>query len=238
MTESTRSSSPRWAVLLLILGSLIAFGSIGGLLMLNRPTPIPDSTSMPTAHIPGTPHPTPTAADQPLIARLIVQPPTLEAPPTSTAEPSTNSPTLTPTTRPSQTQAPEAAQPTYSGTPIAFTNEEKNALSWMCYYEIGGMGSVKYDACLSVISTVRARFTLASGFGTDVMSVLTRPNQFNIPIVTDRPHDTFLPTVEQYAAGARGSCNAFLYFDSNAGGPSLCIIYGFNSFMEFHNGWN
>jgi hypothetical protein len=44
--------------------------------------------------------------------------------------------------------------------------------------------------------------------------------------------------VEQYQAGARGSCNGYPYFDSVPGGPSSCVIYGpGGQFEEFHTGW-
>jgi hypothetical protein len=137
----------------------------------------------------------------------------------------------------------EAAQPTIDPEDIPeieWTQEEKNALSWMCYGEVGGMAGSKVDACLSVISTVRARYVYANSFyETDVISTLTRPGQFNIEIHTDRPapDDDLVWAVEQYEAGARGSCNAFLYFDSVPGGPSLCQIYSANGWIEFHNGW-
>jgi hypothetical protein len=123
--------------------------------------------------------------------------------------------------------------------PIAWTEEEKNALSWMCYYEVGGMGAARVDGCLSVISTVRARYVYGSGLGHDVLSVLQWPGQFNIQIDTSNPHSDMYPIVEQYQDGARGSCNGYLYFDSVSGGPSLCVIYGSGTqFLEFHNGWN
>jgi hypothetical protein len=108
----------------------------------------------------------------------------------------------------------------------------------MCYYEVGGMGRVRYDACLSVISTVRARYVFGGGMGTDVLSVMSWPNQFNIPIETATPHSDFIGTVEQYQTGARGSCSGYFYFDSDPGGPVGCTIFGAdNQFIEFHNGW-
>jgi hypothetical protein len=137
----------------------------------------------------------------------------------------------------------EAAPPTINPEDIPeieWTQEEKNALSWMCYGEVGGMAGSKVDACLSVVSTVRARYVYANSFyETDVLSTLMRPGQFNVEIHTDRPapDPDLVWAVEQYEAGARGSCNAFLYFDSDPGGPSLCQIYSANGWIEFHNGW-
>ncbi len=131
-----------------------------------------------------------------------------------------------------------ASEPAPAVEPIEWTPEEKNALSWMCQYEVGGMGAVRIDACLSVISTVRARYVYSSGLGTDVLSVLQWPGQFNIPIRTDEPNQGLIGVVEQYQNGARGSCNGYLYFDSVPGGPSLCVIYGAGGqFLDFHNGW-
>jgi hypothetical protein len=222
----------RWAILLIGLGSVLAAASAIGLFLTpNKPETAVAETSSPTITRPVM---TVTIADQPLVQRQIIEPPTREIPPTATITPLPE-PSIS-TLEPTNTDQPvDDSQPTPQGTPIAFTTEERNALSWMCYYEVGGMGSVKYDACLSVISTVRARYVFNSGMGTDVLSVLTRPNQFNIPVITDHGSDAFLATVDQYASGARGSCNAYLFFDSVPGGPSACIIYGFNSFIEFHN---
>jgi len=109
----------------------------------------------------------------------------------------------------------------------------------MCYYEVGGMGAARRDACLSVISTVRARYIYGSGLGYDVLSVLQWPGQFNIPINTASPHPDMYPIVQQYQNGARGSCNGYLYFDSVPGEPALCVIRGAaEQFIEFHNGWD
>jgi hypothetical protein len=120
-----------------------------------------------------------------------------------------------------------------------WTAEEKNALSWLCYGEISGMGNSEYDACLSVISTVRARYAYTNGFTeTDVIGTLRRPNQFNVPIETAQPapEPRFMAYVEDYAQGARGSCNGYLYFNSIPGGPSACVIYGAAGlFIQFHN---
>jgi hypothetical protein len=108
----------------------------------------------------------------------------------------------------------------------------------MCYYEAGGMGPARGDACLSVIATVRARYVYGRGLGSDVLSVLRWPNQFNVPIITDSSQPQMLAFIEQYQRGSRGSCSGYYYFDSVPGGPSLCVIYGLaNQFVEFHNGW-
>jgi hypothetical protein len=123
---------------------------------------------------------------------------------------------------------------------INWTQEEKYALSWLCWYEIRGFGSKKIDACLSVISTVRARYAYPnSGFGThDVLSTLRAPGQFtgvNFDTTKPAPDPDLLSAVEQYAAGARGSCNGYLYYDSLPGGPATCVISGNGQYEEFHN---
>jgi hypothetical protein len=102
------------------------------------------------------------------------------------------------------------------------------------------MGSVRGDACLSVISTVRARYAYSNGFGTtDVISTILAPNQFHITIDTSQPAPdaALYDLVIAYQNGARGSCNGYLYFDSVPGGPVLCTIRSSNGqFLEFHNG--
>jgi hypothetical protein len=243
----SRNAPPRWAALLIMIGALLMILSGSGLLILR------DSSEEVTVTENIAPSPTaristimPTELVEPIIHRLIVPMPTRQATatvfflPSATPSPSvaeqptqasTNAPTELPATR-------QPDPPAAEGTPIAWTQEEKNALSWMCQYEVGGMGSVKYDACLSVISTVRARYVYGTGLGSDVMSVLQWPNQFNIPIKTDAPNAVFIGTVEEYQNGARGSCNGYFYFDSVPGGPSLCVIFGAsNQFLDFHNGW-
>ncbi len=138
------------------------------------------------------------------------------------------------------TPAPEASRPPV--TPIPWSDAEINALSWLCYHEIRGMAEVRIDACLSVISTVRARYVYYNNFGeTDVIGTLQRAGQFPIDFDTSQPapdQDLYW-TVIQYQYGARGSCNGFLFYDSVPGGPVLCVIRSSNGqFMEFHNGWN
>lgn len=155
----------------------------------------------------------------------------------STVTPTFSEPTIAPTVAP---VLPENTDPTAVPVLIEWTDEEKNALSWMCNDEIGGMGaSVIRDACLSVISTVRARYAYPNGFTEkDVIGTLLRPNQFSIEVQTETPNTRFYSIVEEYQDGARGSCNGFLFFDSVPDGPSLCQIYGVNGmFVEFHDGW-
>jgi len=181
--------------------------------------------------------PTPTQLPPPTLIQ-----PRLAGEPTSLPVSPTGSPgtPLASTPAPTGQPTPEGPQPTPPE--IVWTQEEKNALGWLCYGEVGGMGSAKIDGCLSVISTVRMRYAYPNSFPeTDVISTLLRPGQFNVTIYTDRPGpDPDLNwAVEQYQAGARGSCNGFLFFDSVPGGPSLCTIYAANGqWMEFHNGWN
>jgi hypothetical protein len=243
----SRTSPPRWAALLIMIGTLAVILSGSGLLLL-RDTPneaVIAETSEPSL-ISRPFEIKPTELADPVIHRLIVPMPTRPVTPTafvlpsetpspSTAEQQTQVPISAPTTVPA-TQQPDP--PRAEGTSLAWSQQEKNALSWMCHYEVGGMGSVKYDACLSVISTVRARYVYGSGLGSDVLSVLQWPNQFNIPINKDSPNSVFIGTVEEYQNGARGSCNGYFYFDSVPGSPSLCVIYGAsNQFLDFHNGW-
>lgn len=141
-------------------------------------------------------------------------------------------PTLTPYVTP--TLAPV--------TPIPWNTEDTNALTWLCYEEVRGMNEARYDACLSVISTVRRRYAYADDpyWEDTIEETLRRENQFPIDFELDRPApDAFLQdAVEQYRWGARGSCTGYLYYDSVPGGPSLCVIRAANgSFVEFHNGW-
>lgn len=244
MSESASSSSSfsrspsRWAALLVAIGTTLVILSAGGLLLL----PL-----IPLAEVPTTGKqilPTiiqriefPTPVDQARIDRGIVVPPTHTPPATPHGSP----PWLAPPVSTIQPTSQASMQPTQTVdlTPIAWTEEEKNALSWMCFYEVGGMGAMRDDACLSVISTVRARYVYGSGLGTDVLSVLRWPGQFNIEVRTDSPHPDLFPVVERYQQGARGSCNGYFYFDSVPGGPSSCVIYGAaNQFIEFHNGWS
>lgn len=163
-------------------------------------------------------------------------------PPTNTPLP-TQTPAPTSTSIPTATATPEPTTEATSEPPaeIFWTQEEKNALGWLCYGEVGGMAGAKVDACLSVLSTVRARYAYSNGFSeTDVMGTLLRPGQFNVTVHTDRPGpDPDLNwAVEQYMNGMRGSCNGYLYFDSVPGGPSLCQIFSNYGWIEFHNGWN
>ena len=127
-------------------------------------------------------------------------------------------------------------------TPIAWTEEDFNALTWLCYEEVRGMREVRYDACLSVISTVRRRYAYDDDpYGEETIEeTLLRTNQFPIEFHLDRPApDTgMVQAVEEYRWGARGSCTGYLYYDSVNGGPSLCVIRGANGqFVEFHDGW-
>jgi hypothetical protein len=249
--ESGRS---RRSALLIALGSGLVILSVGGglLLMLTpveqaevgqaaasesdggRIEPGDGTTPTPTRRI------TPSATPSATLAGPVT--PTRPAPEEDNSDPPNNA-TPEPADSALPAEEPVTARPTINPDDIPeieWTQEEKNALSWMCYGEVGGMAGSKVDACLSVISTVRARYMYANSFyETDVLSTLTRPGQFNVEIHTDRPAPDadLVWAVEQYEAGARGSCNAFLYFDSDPGGPSLCQIYSANGWIEFHNGW-
>jgi hypothetical protein len=235
---AAQSIPPRWAALLIAVGTTCVILSLGGLILLPLVPPIDEQqaalVSPPTS---GVPAPSATPPGQARVDRQLISPSTL----TQTSTPQIIS--TSPSGRAAEEAAifPTAAQPTamIETTPISWTEAEKNALSWMCFYEVGGMGAARNDGCLSVISTVRARYVYGSGMGDDVLSVLQWPNQFNIEVRTGSPHPDLISVVEQYQNGARGSCNGYFYFDSVPGGPSLCIIYGAaNQFIEFHNGWD
>ncbi len=169
-------------------------------------------TPLPSSHL------TPTALGQAVVQRQVVAPPTR----TPTPGPTSTAPAPTP---------PE----------IEWTQAERNALSWMCYGEVGGMAEQKVNACLSVISTVRARYAYYNAFSTtNVVDTLRAPGQFNVRIETGSPSpDPDLNwTVEQYQAGMRGTCNGYLYFNSLPDGPVLCTITSSTGeFMHFHNSW-
>lgn len=144
----------------------------------------------------------------------------------------TPAPTATPTPSPTPTNPPPPV--------IEWTEQEINALTWLCYYEVRGMGAVRNDACLSVISTVRARYAYNSGFReTDVISTLLGEGQFSFTFDPGQPapDPSLRDLVIAYQYGARGSCTGYLYFDSIPGGPSLCVLSGGGQFIEFHNGW-
>lgn len=127
-------------------------------------------------------------------------------------------------------------------TPIPWTVEDVNALTWLCYEEVRGMREARIDACLSVISTVRRRYAYDDDpYHEDTISeTLLRENQFPIDFELARPapDDQLMNAVDEYQWGARGSCTGYLYYDSVPGGPSLCVIRAANNqFVEFHNGW-
>jgi hypothetical protein len=169
---------------------------------------------------------TDTASAAARIDRGIVAPPTR-----------TPTPTLTPSPTPIPTST--AAPTTTDGPPpeIEWTQEERYALQWLCYGEVGGMTGVKVDACLSVISTVRARYAYTGNYP-DLMSAVMAPGQFNVTIHTDQPGpDADLNwAVDQYQTGARGSCNGYPYFNSIPGGPAECTLRSGNGqFLQFHN---
>ncbi len=230
---STAEGMVRWPHWLIAIGATLVVLSVSGLVLIQGlPEPKTQAAQPPgvteparqTASPPSIPAPTlqemtPTPLGQALIERRVVAPST-----------------RTPTPGPTETSTPKPPPL------IEWTAEEKNALSWLCYGEIGGMAEAKIDACLSVISTVRARYAYAvGGFPeTDVISTLLRPGQFHVAIHTDRPaaDPDLYWAVEQYQYGMRGSCNGYLYFNSIPGGPSECVIRSSNGqFMQFHNSW-
>ena len=222
--RKSRWRPPTLAWYLILIGAVIALVSTALLrTVLDKPASSETGAGPASNGIPGI-FPTATPAQSALIQRDMAGMPTVG--PTEAAA------------------APEAPTATFPPPPeIVWTDAEKNVLSWLCRGEVGGMAEVKIDACLSVISTVRARYAYGSGFSeTDVIGTISRPGQFTgIVWETDRPapDPDLLWAVNQYQSGARGSCTGFLYFDSIPGGPVLCTITSSNGqFMEFHNGWN
>jgi hypothetical protein len=219
------------SVLLIIVGAVLTVVGVVGMLAASpaQQAAIAEELAAPTA--------TPTlrqsvhaGRDGSAVSTLL---PTLIPMPTATLIPATSLPP-TFTLAPAATPAPV--------TPIPWTEEEINALSWVCYSEVRGMGEARIDACWSVLSTVRARYAYANEFGeTDVAGTLMRPGQFPIEIHFDysAPDEELYRAVIQYQWGACGSCSGYLYYDSLAGGPSACVIRSSNgSWIEFHNGWN
>jgi hypothetical protein len=189
----------------------------------------PSSTATPTATTPPTirrPDTTPTPPGQAVIERQVVAPPTHTPTPTQTAIP-TAPPTPTP-------------GPTIPAPPIEWTPEEANALAWLCYGEVGGMGWSRVDACLSVISTVRARYAYNNRFYTSsVLETITAPGQFNVRIETDQPGPSaeLNQAVELYAGGMRGSCSGYLFFTGQPRSDA-CVIYGYgDQALYFFNSW-
>jgi hypothetical protein len=211
--------SPRRAAALIVFGIVLTVLSALGLFL------VPDSLEQVTV-LARTPVPT-------LVALNVTATPLQQA----VIQRGVVAPTLPPLTLPPTPEPTRGPQPT-----IVWTGAEKNALTWLCWYEVRGMAEVRTDACLSVISTVRARYAYDSGFGTsDVISTILAEGQFTgVKIDTARPapDPELLWMVEIYAGGARGSCTGYFYFDSISGGPSLCVIRSSNGqFIEFHNGW-
>jgi hypothetical protein len=213
------SQSSRSAAALVVFGIILTILSTMGLILVPAPLEqiaVASRTPVPTMIVVNV---TATLPQQAMVQRAV---------PAATLPPLTLTPTLEPTQGPLPT--------------IVWTGAEKNALSWLCWYEVRGMGDVRTDACLSVISTVRARYAYNSGFGTsDVISTILAEGQFTgvkIDTAQPAPDPELLWMVEIYTGGARGSCTGYFYFDSISGGPSLCVIRSSNGqFVEFHNGW-
>lgn len=189
----------------------------------------PSLTPLPTLDAPAGP----TALPGARIERGVVAPPTHTPTPTLTPTPTvTPTPTETPIPSPRPTRTPEPA------VEIEWTQAEKNALSWLCYGEAGGMGVTRVDACLSVISTVRARYAYSNRYSaTNVLETITAPGQFNVRIETDRPvpDAEMVSAVEDYQRGARGSCSGYLHFDSASPRANDCVIYGYGgTWLRFY----
>lgn len=235
------------AGILVATGTSLLILSIGGLILVQVAAKPEEAVVPPTKQVDweaveansvGTPEdvrPTVTSLPPP----TLIQPAGAET--ESQAEVPDAQPEVTVKPLPTFTPGPTPTPRPPSGPPAEWTEEEKNALSWMCYGEVGGMGEVKIDACLSVISTVHARYSQPNNYDElNLIDALLRPGQFNVTIETGRPApDTSLyDTVGQYQSGSRGSCDGYLYFDSVPGGPSLCVINASNGqFLDFHNGW-
>lgn len=233
-----------WAA---ILGAALSVLAVGGFVWLagrGEDNSLPDVaqwvTETPTAAWTASPAPyvpdvvTPTRPAEALVERQVIAPPTRTPTPTPT-------PTLTATPIPNETPTPEP-RPTDPPEPpveIDWTQEEKNALSWLCYGEVGGMGVTAVDACLSVLSTVRVRYLRASSGGSSsIVDIITAPGQFNVRIETayPSPSEAMNQAVEQYVAGLRGSCSGYYFFDSAPPQPGACVIYGYGGqWVRFYN---
>lgn len=223
------------ALVVLSLGSLALIGPLGepqarGSTAIGALTPWLGSGTWEPVDVPLPQAVTPTALSAARVDRRIVPPPTR-----------TPTPTLTPTATPTVTPSPSPSPLPVTSPEITWTEAERYALQWLCYGEVGGMAEAKVDACLSVISTVRMRYAYPNHFaGSDLLSTLLAPGQFQVAIYTDRPGpDPDLNwAVEQYQHGLRGSCNGYLYFNSIPGGPAECTIRAGNGqFLQFHNSW-
>ena len=211
---------------------LIGLGVVALAFLLNRPQPAEvavageNPAKIPLLALPVDATDTASAAVR--IDRGFVAPPTR-----------TPTPTLTPSPTPIPTSTPAPTATDGPPPEIEWTQEERYALEWLCYGEVGGMTGVKVDACLSVISTVRARYAYSNNFNyPDLLSAVMAPGQFNVTIHTDQPGpDADLNwAVDQYQAGARGTCNGYLYFNSIPGGPAECTLRSSNGqFLQFHN---
>jgi hypothetical protein len=216
--SSKRWEPPRWAIRLMLVGAAVVLISTTVILLLPKTEAAEPSRAVALGLPLAFPSPTPARAA--VIQRQVV---------------AATTPLATPTFLPSTTPIPPPL--------IDWSDADKNILSWVCYGEIGGMAEKKIDACLSVISTIRARYAYNSPFKErDIVSTLERTGQFTgLKWTADRPgpDPDLMWAVNQYQAGARGSCSGYLYFDSLPGGPVLCSIHSSNNeFMDFHNGWN
>lgn len=238
---------PRWAVWSILAGMAVAMSAAAGLLFLpDQPSASDIAATQSAARTLNLPLATATPARAAAIPRMMIAPATAGLPspdpasaPTGTGQPAHAPQPPASTSAPQPTQAPQVTQP--SAPKIEWTQEEKYALSWLCWYEVRGMGVNKISACLSVISTVRVRYAYNNSFGVhDVISAINAPGQFtgvNIDTTRPAPDPDLLAAVEQYQAGARGACNGYPYFDSMSGGPMTCVIYGpGGQWEEFHNG--
>ena len=211
---------------------LIGLGVMALALLLNHPQPAEIAVANESpAKIPVAVTPvdaTDTASAAARIDRAIIAPPTR-----------TPTPTLTPNPTPIPTSTPAPTSTDGPPPEIEWTQAERYALQWLCYGEVGGMTGVKVDACLSVISTVRARYAYANNFNySDLLSVIMAPGQFNVTVYTDQPGpDPDLNwAVDQYQTGARGTCNGYLYFNSIPGALAECTLRSSNGqFLQFHN---
>lgn len=213
--------SRMWGVVLVLVGVVLMVVGVVGLMATSSAQQQAIAAALITTTPTFTPHATPTMDESPRIDRAL--------------------PAVT-TLLPIPTLAPTVTMALESVTPIPWTEEEINVLSWVCYSEARGMGEARIDACLSVISTVRQRYAHDNAFlETDIASTLARPMQFPIEYHFNypAPDEELQWSVTQYQWGARGSCSGYLYYDSVPGGPSECVILSENgSWIEFHNGWN
>lgn len=173
-------------------------------------------------------------------------------------------PTLLPSVTPSRTPVEPTIYPTLSPSSGTMTEEhygisqkDREALARLCVIEVRGMRTVRYDACLSVISTVvtRAQTKIISdgtiagtiGWGCTTESqacqfpahvldsgcegLLSQACAYNYP----EEIKYFGEVVLSFIYGDVGSCSGYIYYGITEQDPPECqIISPSGEFMNWH----